>query len=108
MDYRWAYRVSLIYEFVTLLSLLLVCLDNRLVWYHPDSCGAQLVPETYAPVLLKRRAAKLRRETGDEKYWALLDRHDKSIKESILASIYTPFSEYWLTNLPTEFALTHE
>ena len=25
MDYRWAYWVSLIYEFVTLLSLLLAC-----------------------------------------------------------------------------------
>jgi hypothetical protein len=25
-------------------------------------------PETYAPVLLRRRAEKLRRETGDERY----------------------------------------
>jgi len=26
------------------------------------------VPETYAPVLLRRRAEKLRRESGDERY----------------------------------------
>ncbi|EPS93446.1 hypothetical protein FOMPIDRAFT_1097867, partial [Fomitopsis schrenkii] len=72
-DYRWAYWVSLIYEFITLVSLLL------------------FVPETYVPVLLKRKAAKLRKETGDDKYWAPLDRHDKSLTESLLMSIYTPF-----------------
>ncbi|KAI1789345.1 MFS general substrate transporter [Ganoderma leucocontextum] len=31
-------------------------------------------PETYAPVLLVRRAKKLREETGDNRYWAPMER----------------------------------
>lgn len=27
------------------------------------------MPETYGPVLLKRKAERLRKETGDSKYW---------------------------------------
>ena len=27
------------------------------------------LPETYAPVILKRKAAKLRKDTGDDRYW---------------------------------------
>lgn len=27
------------------------------------------IPETYGPVLLKRKAIKMRKETGDERYW---------------------------------------
>ncbi|KAH9938655.1 major facilitator superfamily domain-containing protein [Fomitopsis serialis] len=72
-NWHWAYRVCLIYEFVTLVSLLL------------------FVPETYVPVLLKRKAARLRKETGNGKYWAPLDRREGSITHSIMLSIYTPF-----------------
>ncbi|TFY56809.1 hypothetical protein EVJ58_g7420 [Rhodofomes roseus] len=72
-DWHWAYRVCLIYEFVTLVSLLV------------------FVPETYVPVLLKRKAARLRKKTGNEKYWAPLDRREGSLTHAIMASIYTPF-----------------
>ncbi|KZT12708.1 MFS transporter [Laetiporus sulphureus 93-53] len=72
-DWRWAYRVLLIWQFVTL-ALLAVC-----------------VPETYAPIILKRKAARLRKETGNDKYWAPLDRREGSIGHMILTSIYTPF-----------------
>lgn len=76
------------------MSLLLVRpLCHASVSHNPHSSGTQFVPETYVPVLLKRKAAKLRKETGDDKYWAPLDRHDKSLTESLLMSIYTPFSE---------------
>lgn len=30
---------------------------------------ALCLPETYAPVLLKQKAQKLRKSTGDERYW---------------------------------------
>lgn len=32
-----------------------------------------LVGETYAPVILRRRAAKRRKETGDDRYWSRYD-----------------------------------
>ncbi|TFY64358.1 hypothetical protein EVJ58_g2689 [Rhodofomes roseus] len=73
VDWRWVYRVLLIWQFAMLSLLILI------------------VPETYEPVLLKRKAAKLRKTTGDNKYWAPLDKRDKSISRSILESIYVPF-----------------
>ncbi|KZT74445.1 MFS general substrate transporter [Daedalea quercina L-15889] len=72
-NWRWAYRVCLIYEFVTLITLLV------------------FVPETYVPVILKRKAAKLRKQTGNDKYWAPLDRREGSMMHKIMLSIYTPF-----------------
>ncbi|EPT03185.1 hypothetical protein FOMPIDRAFT_152176 [Fomitopsis schrenkii] len=72
-DWHWAYRVCLIYEFATLVSLLL------------------FVPETYVPVLLKGKAARLRKETGNDKFWAPLDRREGSILHAIMFSISTPF-----------------
>ncbi|OSX60466.1 hypothetical protein POSPLADRAFT_1075116 [Postia placenta MAD-698-R-SB12] len=73
VDWRWTYRVLLIWQFVTILLLVF------------------LVPETYEPVLLKKKAAKLRKETGDEKYWAPLDRREGSLAHAIMVSCYTPF-----------------
>lgn len=94
-DWRWAYRVCLIYEFATLVSLLLVCLFHIHKMYCElmYSPASQFVPETYVPVLLKRKAARLRKETGNEKYWAPLDRPEGSILHAMLFSISTPFSE---------------
>jgi hypothetical protein len=31
------------------------------------------IKETYAPVILKQKAAKMRKETGDERYWCKYD-----------------------------------
>ncbi|KZT01401.1 MFS general substrate transporter [Laetiporus sulphureus 93-53] len=73
VDWRWTYRVLLIWQFVVLLMLIL------------------LVPETYEPVLVKRKAARVRKETGDEKYWAPLDRRERSLFHAILFNCYTPF-----------------
>lgn len=48
------------------------------------------VPETYEPVLLKRKAERLRRETGDSRYHAPLDRSETSLFESIVLSSKRP------------------
>lgn len=32
-----------------------------------------LVPETYAPALLRKRASKKRQDTGDDKWWSRYD-----------------------------------
>jgi MFS family permease len=54
LNWRWSFWVGLIFAGVTLIPLL-------------------IVPETYAPVLLKRRAQKMRKETGNEKIRAPIE-----------------------------------
>lgn len=50
------------------------------------------VPETRAGVLLARRAAKKRKETGDEKWWAEHEkmRNDKDWKELLRETLLRP------------------
>ncbi|EGN92061.1 hypothetical protein SERLA73DRAFT_191634 [Serpula lacrymans var. lacrymans S7.3] len=73
IDWRWTYRVLLCWIFGELIALLL------------------LVPETYVPVILKRKASKMRKLTGDPKFYAPLDRRDGSLLSAILFSCYKPF-----------------
>ncbi|KAI0074370.1 MFS general substrate transporter [Panus rudis PR-1116 ss-1] len=51
VTWRWIYRVLIIWEFVEFLALF-------------------VVPETYLPVLLRRKAQRKRKETGDNRYHA--------------------------------------
>ncbi|KAJ7141175.1 major facilitator superfamily domain-containing protein [Mycena epipterygia] len=71
--WRWTYRILIIWTFVQLVAIFL------------------FVPESYVPVLLKRKAQRLRQTTGDQSYWAPLDRHDISLTRSLLLSCYVPF-----------------
>ncbi|KAK6397736.1 hypothetical protein LTR65_004984 [Meristemomyces frigidus] len=50
-----------------------------------------LVPETYAPVLLRRKAVKLRKETGDERWRAPIEKMHKSVAKTVLWSCIRPF-----------------
>lgn len=72
-NWRWTYRVMLIWIFVEMLCLIL------------------FVPETFVPVILKKKAQKMRKETKNDKYYAPLDKRDVSLAKSLLMSIYTPF-----------------
>ncbi|KAJ7765963.1 hypothetical protein B0H14DRAFT_2633310 [Mycena olivaceomarginata] len=68
----------------------------------------QFVPEFYAPVLLKRKAARLRKETGDQTYWAPLDRHNTSLARSLLLSCSVPYTHSRTAHLrPNGFASRH-
>ncbi|KIK94332.1 hypothetical protein PAXRUDRAFT_828105 [Paxillus rubicundulus Ve08.2h10] len=49
------------------------------------------VPETYVPVILKRKASNLRKTTGDARYYAHLDRVEGSLASALLISCYKPF-----------------
>lgn len=49
-----------------------------------------LVKETYAPVILRNRAAKLRKETGDSKWWTTYDDKD-DILSQLRTSLSRPF-----------------
>ncbi|KAL1939904.1 hypothetical protein VTO73DRAFT_9604 [Trametes versicolor] len=72
-DWRWCYRVLLIWQFVQIVMLYLC------------------VPETYVPVILKRKARKLRKTTGDSRYYAPLEHQEHSLARMILFSCSTPF-----------------
>ena len=49
------------------------------------------VPETYHPVLLRRKAERLRKETGDSRYYAPIERQERSLGKAIAYSCLRPF-----------------
>ncbi|KAH7909491.1 major facilitator superfamily domain-containing protein [Hygrophoropsis aurantiaca] len=71
--WRWTYWVEICWIFVEGIMLLM------------------LVPETYAPVILKSKASRLRKSTGDPNYYAPLDRREGSLAHAVLVSCYRPF-----------------
>ncbi|OCH93586.1 MFS general substrate transporter [Obba rivulosa] len=73
VDWRWTYRVLLMWQFVVLICLVF------------------FVPETYVPIILKRKARRLRKKTGDDRYHAPIEREEKSLSHMILLSCYVPF-----------------
>ncbi|KAF2485402.1 major facilitator superfamily domain-containing protein, partial [Neohortaea acidophila] len=54
------------------------------------------IPETYAPVLLRRKAIQLRKETGDERYRAPIEIMDRSVSKTVLWSCIRPFQLLFL------------
>ncbi|KAG8742569.1 hypothetical protein FRC12_015334 [Ceratobasidium sp. 428] len=50
-----------------------------------------LVPETYEPVLRVKKARRLRKTTGEQRWWAPLEKSNRSITRSIVVSCYKPF-----------------
>jgi len=74
VSWRWTFWVIMIWSGVMLASLFF------------------LVPETYHPVLLRNRARKLREgEGGDPRWWARLERMDRSVTETIVKSCGRPW-----------------
>lgn len=49
------------------------------------------VPETYHPVLLRRKAIRLRKETGNQEWHAPIEKLDRSIAKTVLWSCIRPF-----------------
>ncbi|KAJ5653613.1 hypothetical protein N7490_000616 [Penicillium lividum] len=71
-NWRWTFYVLLIWTGVLLISIIF------------------LVPETYHPVLLRRKAQKLRKETGEERYIAPIEKLHRSVAQTVLRSMYRP------------------
>ena len=71
-NWRWTFYVLLIWSGVNLGMI------------------AFLVPETYHPVLLRQKARRLRRETGDERWKAPMEKMNKSIPKTIAYSLLRP------------------
>ncbi|PPQ97319.1 hypothetical protein CVT26_006637 [Gymnopilus dilepis] len=73
LDWRWTYYVLIMWIFVELLALF------------------TLVPETYVPLLLTKKSRRLRRTTGDARYWCPMEREQKNLVTAIVISCYRPF-----------------
>ncbi|KAK0120190.1 hypothetical protein ONS95_011596 [Cadophora gregata] len=68
-----------------------------LIWAGVDLAMIMLfVPETYHPILLRNKARKLRKETGDERWKSTMDRNTKSIPKTIGLSLQRPFQLLFL------------
>ncbi|KAI0032578.1 MFS general substrate transporter [Vararia minispora EC-137] len=73
LNWRWTYHILTIFSFLTLIAIYL------------------FVPESYLPVVLKRKARRLRKETGDDRYFAPAEHSGKSFGQMLLKSCTTPF-----------------
>ncbi|KAF2654803.1 MFS general substrate transporter [Lophiostoma macrostomum CBS 122681] len=71
--WRWCFYVLLIWSGVQ-------------VWVAPNA-----VPETYHPVLLRNKAIRLRKETGDQNWIAPIEKLSRSIPKTIAWSCIRPF-----------------
>ncbi|KZF22519.1 MFS general substrate transporter [Xylona heveae TC161] len=71
--WRWSFWVTLIWSGVMLGLIIL------------------MVPETYHPVLLREKARRLRKETGNEQWIAPMERTKKSITRTLTWSVLRPF-----------------
>ncbi|KAI7241156.1 MFS general substrate transporter [Hortaea werneckii] len=72
-DWRWSFWVLLIWAGVMW----------TLIFFF--------VPETYAPVLLRQKAVLLRKETGDDRWQAPIERLQRSVAKTVLWSCIRPF-----------------
>ncbi|PHH78535.1 hypothetical protein CDD82_3002 [Ophiocordyceps australis] len=73
VSWRWTFYLLLIWS---------ACILVAVVFW---------VPETYHPILLRNKARKLRKETGDERWIAPTERKQKSLPRAIGRSLLRPF-----------------
>jgi MFS family permease len=50
-----------------------------------------LIPETYAPKILQQKAIRLRKETGEQRWYAPLERQDTSFRARLETILLKPF-----------------
>jgi multidrug resistance protein len=62
-NWRWSFYVLIIWSFVQWIAVV------------------SFVPETYHPVLLRNKARKMRKETGDDRWYAPIEKLDRSIAQ---------------------------
>ncbi|EXJ91425.1 hypothetical protein A1O1_04537 [Capronia coronata CBS 617.96] len=72
-SWRWSYYVLLIWSGIMLVSIVL------------------FVPETYMPVLLRTKAQRKRKETGDARWKAPIEVYERSVFWTVVRSLYRPF-----------------
>jgi multidrug resistance protein len=78
LGWRWLYRIQLILSGVVWILITFT------------------VPETYAPTLLSRRAVKMRKDTGDDKFVTEQDLDDRPFSQRIKVFLIRPFQLLFL------------
>lgn len=73
ISWRWTFHIMCIWSGLLVLAVVL------------------FVPETYEPVLLRKKAQRLRKETGDSRWYAPIERDGRLLARSILTSSERPF-----------------
>lgn len=73
VDWRWTYYVLLMWSGVVWVAVVF------------------LVPETYHPILLQRKARNLRKETGDDRWLAPMEKPQCSVTRAVGRSLLRPF-----------------
>ncbi|KAJ4861637.1 major facilitator superfamily domain-containing protein [Trichoderma breve] len=71
--WRWTYYVLLIWAGVMWVAIVV------------------LVPETYHPILLRNKARKLRKDTGDDRWLAPSEKTQKTVVQAVGTSLQRPF-----------------
>jgi len=61
------------------------------------------VPETYHPVILRRKAAALRAQTGDKRWYAPIEKLDRSVAGTVMWSCIRPFQLLLLEPMVSQF-----
>jgi MFS family permease len=77
-DWRWSFYVLLIWAGVLLCLIIL------------------FVPETYHPVILRKKAIKLRKQTGEPRWQAPIEKLDRSVARTVMWSCIRPFQLLFL------------
>ncbi|WVQ79707.1 hypothetical protein IAT38_001807 [Cryptococcus sp. DSM 104549] len=72
-SWRWVYWILTIFAGVCFLAILF------------------FVPETYAPKLLAKKAKRLRKDTGESRWYAPLERADRTLKARLNDIVLKPF-----------------
>lgn len=76
VSWRWTFWVGLIVAGLSLIPLL-------------------FLPETYAPVILKRRAQQLRKTTGDSNIYAPIELEKKGLKQLLTVTLTRPIRMFF-------------
>ncbi|CED85543.1 Synaptic vesicle transporter SVOP and related transporters (major facilitator superfamily) [Phaffia rhodozyma] len=72
-SWRWSYYMVMIWSFIQFIALVI------------------FAPETHGPTLLRWKAARIRKQTGDDRYYAQSEREEKSFIHSLSKSVLIPF-----------------
>ncbi|KAI7779359.1 hypothetical protein LA080_000935 [Diaporthe eres] len=73
VNWRWTHYMLIIWAFMICLALVVT------------------VPETYHPVVLRNKARKIRKDTGDERWKAPIEKTNKSLVRTVGLSLLRPF-----------------
>ncbi|KAG0140958.1 hypothetical protein CROQUDRAFT_725879 [Cronartium quercuum f. sp. fusiforme G11] len=73
ISWRWVYWISSIIAAISWILLLIG------------------IPETYPPIILKRKALRMRQETGDRRYWASLEKEKSDTMRQLSTGLIKPF-----------------